>query len=267
MLNIGRYEQEMEAAILAEPPISDPHLAVLETLELPGDDGEPMENERERTQIDLFLDGLNQHWQDRADFYAAGNMFVYYSITQARRVLEEINTDALPRTAFRGPDIFVVLGVDGSYRRQKWIVWEEDGRYPDVIFELLSPTTRKRDLGQKKRLYEQTFHTQEYFCFDYLDPESGDALQGWRLDAQGLYQPIEPDTRGWLWSEVLDLWVGRWKGVFLRDATVWMRLYTPDGELVLTDGEASRQLADQEAQRAERLAAQLRALGIEPKHA
>lgn len=79
--------------------------------------------------------------------------------------------------------------------------------------------------------------------------------------------PIEPDTRGWLWSEVLDLWVGRWKGVFQCDATVWMRLHTLEGELVLTDGEASCQLADQEAQRAERMAAPLRALGIEPEHA
>ena len=260
MLNVWRYEEAVEAAILAEPPMPDPYLAELDALELPGDDGEPMKNERERMQISLFLNALDQHWHDRNDFYAAGNMFIYYSVPQAQRVLKEINTDTLPQTAFRGPDIFVVLGVDGSYRRQKWTVWNEDGRYPNVIFELLSPTTRKRDLGEKKRLYEQTFHTREYVCFDYLDPESDNALQGWRLDAQGHYQSIEPDARGWLWSEQLNLWVGRWEGTFLRDDTVWMRVYMPDGELVLTDGEASRQ-------RAERLEAQLRALGVEPEHA
>lgn len=283
-----RYEEAVETALLTEPEFPDPHLEVLEALELPGDDGEPMENERERMQIDLFLDALNQHWRDRDDFYAAGNMFVYYSVSQARRVIEEINSDSLPRIAFRGPDIFVALGVDGTYRRQKWTVWEEDGRYPTVIFELLSPTTRRRDLGEKKRLYEQTFHTQEYFCFDYLDPTGENALQGWRLDARGQYQAIEPNEHGWLWSAELEFWVGRWKGEFLRDHTVWMRLYTPEGELVLTDGEAARQFAeqaiqradqeaqradqeaqraDQEAQRASRLEARLRELGIDPEPA
>jgi hypothetical protein len=54
-----------------------PELAVL-TLDLPESDGEPLETERERMQINLLLDVLDQHWQDRQDFYAAGNMFLYY---------------------------------------------------------------------------------------------------------------------------------------------------------------------------------------------
>jgi hypothetical protein len=41
-----------------------PELAVL-ALDLPDSDGEPMENERERLQISLMLDTLNQHWKDR----------------------------------------------------------------------------------------------------------------------------------------------------------------------------------------------------------
>ena len=39
---------------------------------------------------------------------------------------------------FRGPDFFVVLDVDGEVDRKSWIVWEENGRYPDVIVELMS---------------------------------------------------------------------------------------------------------------------------------
>jgi hypothetical protein len=54
-----------------------PELAML-TLDLPDSDGESMENERERPQINLILDVLYEHWKDRQDFYAAGNMFLYY---------------------------------------------------------------------------------------------------------------------------------------------------------------------------------------------
>ena len=99
-----------------------------------------------------------------------------------------------------------------------------------------------------------------------------DGLSGWRLDARGRYKAIKANKQGWLWSEELKLWVGRWSGSVLRDDTVWMRFYTPEGELVLTLSEAEQQhaeqetqRADQEAQRAERLAALLRAAGIEPE--
>lgn len=241
-----------------------PDLKALESLELPGSDGEPMENERERLQITLAIDSLDQYWQDRTDVYMGGNMFIYFSFSQARAVLEELDTPGRPRRTFRGPDMFVVLDVDGSYRRQKWVVWEEDGRYPDVIFEFLSPKTRHIDLGSEKQLYERTFRTREYFCFDYLNSTGEESLVGWRLDAQDHYQTIAADSRDWLWSEELQLWVGHWSGSFGRDTTVWMRFYTPEGNLVLTRAEQEQQRADQAEQRAECLAAQLRAMGIEP---
>lgn len=276
------------------------NLNMLRGADLPGDDGEPMENEREDFQIHLGLDSLNQYWQDRDDFYTGGNMFVYYSISQAQAVLKELNPPERnrdivrrpgneyafkelehperPKRAFRGPDMFVVLNVDGSYRRQKWVVWEEKGRHPDVIFEFLSPSTRKTDLGLKKRIYERTFKTHEYYCFDYLNPTGEDSLFGWRLNRRGVYLPIAADSQGRLWSEKLELSIGRWSGCYNRDNTVWMRFYQPDGELVLTFAEAAQQHAEQETRlaeqetrraeqadkRAQRLAAQLRAMGVEP---
>ncbi len=254
-----------------------PELEVLASLDLPGSDGRPMDNERERLQMTLGLDSLGHYWRDRKDFYTGGNMFIYYSLAQAYAVLEEEQLEIpfllqqrVPKPdpskrAFRGPDMFVVLNVDNSYRRQKWVVWEEDGRYPNVIFEFLSPRTRHIDLGEKKRLYEQTFKTKEYFCFDYLKPTGARSLLGWRLDDHDCYQPIMPDARGWLWSEKLQLWVGRWTGEYLRDKTVWMRFYTLEGNLVLTAAEYEYQRAEQERQHAERLAEQLRAMGIEPE--
>jgi Uma2 family endonuclease len=43
------------------------------------------------------------------------------------------------------------------------VVWEEGGRYPEVIFEFLSPSTRQADRTVKKELYEQVFRTPEYY--------------------------------------------------------------------------------------------------------
>ncbi len=247
----GRYTSTTYAEWSQESAWPDLEaLEALMALELPGSDGEPMENERERLQINLALELLEHHWRDRDDFYAGDNMFVYYSLKQALTVVDEIKDPKRPRTAFRGPDLFVVLNVDGSYRRQKWVTWEEDGRYPNVIFEFLSPSTRKNDLTTKKKLYEQTFATTEYFCFDYLKPDGEKSLFGWRLATGGSYQPITPNEHGWLWSEKLQLWVGTWQGTYMRDETAWLRFYTKEGELVLYPAEAeaeARQVAEAEA--------------------
>jgi len=230
-------------------------LNTLMALELPGSDGEQLENERERLQINLGLESLDYHWRERNDFYTGGNMFVYYSLRQALTVVDEIKDRKRPRSAFRGPDMFVVLDVDGGYRRQKWVTWEENGRYPDVIFEFLSPSTRKSDLTTKKELYEQTFATREYFCFDYLEPEAdaSHSLLGWRLDSSGHYRPITPNEHGWLWSEKLQLWIGKWHGTYQRDETIWLRFYTEEGELVLyrAEAEAEAKVAAEEKAKAE----------------
>lgn len=208
-------------------------------LELPYEDGEPLESNWHRLQINLLADALDQHWHDRMDFFAGGNMFVYYSLTQAR------NRD------YKGPDFFVVKDVDRAPRRHSWIVWQEGGRYPDVIVELLSASTASEDLGPKKDLYEQVFKTFEYFC---VNPE-GFILQGWRLTGTH-YAPIPPDARGWLWSESLQLWLGMQTGRFQGAQDIWLRFFTPEGVLVPTAEETAlvtRARAEAERTRAETL--------------
>ena len=49
-------------------------------IDLPYDDGEPLESNWHRLQINLLGDALHQHWSERTDFFAGGNMFVYYSL-------------------------------------------------------------------------------------------------------------------------------------------------------------------------------------------
>jgi Uma2 family endonuclease len=191
-------------------------------IDLPYEDGEPLESNWHRLQINLLGDVLRQHWPERTDFFAGGNMFVYYSLEQAR------NRD------YKGPDFFVVLGVDGVRPRHSWIVWQEQGRYPDVIVELLSPTTISQDLGPKKDLYERVFKTSEYFC---VNPDDW-SLRGWHLENMH-YVALQPDPRGWLWADTLQLWLGIQEGRFQGTSTNWLRVFTPAGMVVPTAEEAA----------------------------
>jgi Uma2 family endonuclease len=220
------------------------------------EDGQPVEDPLHIVQMS-FLDHLIRRAraeQGRTDFYSGMNMFVYYSVEQAREVAHEVEND-LPERAFRGPDIFFVDGVDPRERRI-WVAWEEDGRLPDVIFELMSPSSRQRDRKFKKALYAQTFGTAEYYIYDWDRRK----LEGHRLAAGGLYEPMPLDARGRYWSEKLGAAVGLWHGLREDHEYTWVRLFHADGSLVLTEAEAERQKAEAERQRAEAEIARLRAL-------
>jgi Uma2 family endonuclease len=229
----------------------------LPTIELIYEDGEPLESNWHRIQINLLIDTVRQAMaqRGRSDFFAGGNMFVYFSFEQARVIATQP-----PRAYrhFRGPDFFFVGGVEGARSRNAWVVWDEGGRYPDIIIELLSPSTAQLDKTTKKQLYERTFRTPEYFCYDPI----GDELQGWRL-LGGTYQPVEPDAAGRLWSQELELWLGRWQGEQTGVEAVWLRFYDAGGQLVPTPAEAERQRAEAAEAEVARLRARLAELGGE----
>jgi Uma2 family endonuclease len=203
---------------------------------LPTEDGIPMETPLHRAEMNLLIDSTHYHWRERTDYYVGGNMFIYFSEAQIR------NQD------YRGPDFYIVKDVDGAKERQAWIVWEEDGRYPDLIIELLSESTAELDKTVKKHLYERTFRTLEYYCYDITRQE----LMGWRLGSTGRYETITPNPEGRLWSELLQLWLGTWAGDFQKTAAVWLRFFDQSGQVVPTLAEAEAARADREATRADR---------------
>jgi Uma2 family endonuclease len=217
----------------------------------PGDlysDEPPVETELHLRQIILLFKCLEWLWKDKTDFYAAGNLSIYYSPHQKKS------------EDFRGPDFFVVLGTDRKTRKS-WVVWDEDGQYPHVIVEIISPTTAKTDRGLKKEIYQNKFRTPDYFWFDPYTLE----FAGFHL-LDGKYQPLEVNQKGHLWSEQLGLYLGIHDGL--------LRYFTPAGELVPTPEESAEyeaqraehetEKAEREAQKAERLAAKLRELNIDP---
>jgi Uma2 family endonuclease len=271
---------------------------LLPATQLPLEDNEVLETNQHRIAMNALIRAIKHHWAGRTDFIVGGNMFVYFSPTQART------------HDYRGPDFFVALDVNGSYSRQAWIAWEENGKLPDVIIELLSDSTKAVDLGIKKTLYEQTFKTTDYFVFDPFDAQS---LRGWHLSATGRYEELEPNPQGRLWSAKLGLWVGVWEGLIEDEFRFWLRFYDAHGQLVPLieeaavqkvevavqekeaavqkaevaeqkaevakqereaavqkaevaeqQAEAAEQKAKEASQRAERLAEQLRRLGLDP---
>jgi Uma2 family endonuclease len=204
-------------------------------------DEPPLETTLHLQQMILLLNCLHWIWQDRDDYFAAGNLTVYYS--PRKRKSED----------FRGPDFFVALDTQ-PHPRKSWIIWEEDGKYPNVIVELLSASTAEVDRTVKKRLYAETFRTPEYFWFD---PE-GQEFAGFVL-LGGQYEPIEPTEQGWLWSKQLQLYLGVHNQM--------LRFFEADGKIVPTPAEAAiaaQQNAATSEQRATQLADKLRELGIDP---
>lgn len=209
----------------------------------PGDlysDEPPLETELHLRQIMLLLQCLEWVWHDRQNFYACGNLTIYYSPRQRKS------------EQFRGPDFFVVLGTERKPRKS-WVVWEEEGKYPNIIVEILSSKTAKTDRGFKKQIYQDIFRTPDYFWFD---PESLE-FQGFHL-LDGQYQPLQPNSQGWLWSQQLELYLG------IQDTK--LRLFTTEGQLIPTPVEAAlraKSELESEQQRTQRLAQKLQEMGID----
>lgn len=201
--------------------------------ELVDTDGELLETEWHTYELPLLRGLIRRAMaeQGRTDFYTGANMFVYYSVEQAREVAEE-EEKKLPKRTFRGPDVFWVGGVE-DHQRKVWIAWEEGGRLPDVVFEMLSPSTAHKDRTEKRDLYARVFRAAEYFLYE---PEMR-KLEGLRL-AGRFYQPIQPDENGRLWSEQLGALVGLWHGVVEGKQYDWVRLFRPDGTMVPTSEES-----------------------------
>ncbi|MCJ2541602.1 Uma2 family endonuclease [Thermostichus vulcanus] len=188
-----------------------------------------MEHSLHALQLLILVTCLHRLWQDRSDYFLAWNLTVYYSREQ------------LKTKDFRGPDLFLVKGVS-NHPRGSWVVWEEGGKYPDLIIELLSESTAEVDRTEKRELYQTIFRTPEYF---YFSPETLEFM-GLRLQEGLRYEEIPATEQGWRWSEVLGLYLG----IHNRQ----LRYFLPTGELALLPEEAERlerQRAEQERQRAE----------------
>jgi len=214
----------------------------------PTGDGEPVAETYDHLYALLIvLEVLRQFLVDR-QATVLGNQYLYYA-------------QGFPRLR-TAPDVMVIFDVAPG-GRDNYKIWEE-GQVPAVIFEMTSEGTRHQDEGFKKTLYEQ-LGVQEYWQFDPKGEWIPEQLRGYRLRGE-VYEPITDSQ-----SQPLQLRLAaNGKLIAFYRLDTGEKLLIPDELAAALQAQtASRQQAeeraDQERQRAERLATRLRELGEDPE--
>ncbi len=83
-------------------------------------------------QLLLLVSCLEWYWHDASNFFIGANLTIYFSRQE------------LKNREFRGSDFFLVKNTEKK-PRSSWVVWEEDGKYLNLIIELLSKDTANLD--------------------------------------------------------------------------------------------------------------------------
>src|SRR4051812_39620177 len=156
----------------AAPMATTPRSRAGRAVDYPTSDGKPMaETELHRKLMTDLIGTLEERYAADPTACVSGNLLMYY---------EEGN-----RRKHVSPDVFVALGI-GKRVRDYYLTWEE-GKGPDVVFELTSPSTRSEDVNQKMALYRDVLRVAEYFLFDPREEYLRPSMQGYRL-AGGAYE-------------------------------------------------------------------------------
>lgn len=214
--------------------MSSPVPAPVKTkIDYPTTDGQPMaETDWQAIPLMYAVTALRDYFRHRDDVYVSGNLLIYY---------EEGNT-----AASVAPDVFVVVGAP-NHTRPIYKLWEEP-KGPDFVLEITSRSTRAKDAGEKRDLYER-LGVEEYWRYDptgdYLNPP----LNGLHLRGSG-YVPMAPrelvDGTLAMYSRVL--------GLELRITGGELRFRDREREqnvLTLTESNEARRRAEQAWQQAE----------------
>ncbi len=209
------------------------HNGHIKPVKYPDSDGQPMADNTKQFRVIVTLhSGFAGLYKDNPNLFVAGDL-LWYPVEGDNRI----------RAA---PDVMLIFGRPkgdrGSYRQ-----WVEDNIAPQVVFEVLSPGNRLTEMAKKFVFYAR-YGVEEYYLYD---PDRGD-LSGWLRSGQGL-EVIE-EMQGWVSPRA---------GVRFELQDSELVIYRPDGQRFETYTELLER-TEQEHARAERLAAQLRALGVEP---
>ncbi|WNZ22493.1 Uma2 family endonuclease [Leptolyngbya sp. NK1-12] len=213
----------------------------------PESDGRPMsDNTKQFRWIVVIQQNLEWLFAAIADVFVAGDL-LWYPVEGDNKTCQ-------------APDVMVVFGRPkgdrGSYRQ-----WEEGNIAPQVVFEILSPSNTQTEMNKKLVFYNR-YGVEEYYLYD---PDKKD-LSGWCRKGEQL-DIIDP----------IDQWTSPRLGIRFDLSGEELQIYRPDGKRFLTYVEIAQQAEqaeqqleqteqqlEQERQRAERLAAHLRSLGIDP---
>jgi Uma2 family endonuclease len=196
----------------------------------PETDGKPMaESDFQRKPLMYCVEALEAHFENEPQVYVSGDLLIYYDKEDPDKSI--------------APDVFVVFDVP-KHARRTYKIWEE-GKAPDMVIEILSKSTWRRDMGKKKNLYAQ-LGVKEYFLYDPVGDCMEKPLAGFWLDEDGEYKPIGLDE---LPGGILGI-----DSHLLR-----LELRVKDDELLLYDTSTKQYLYSYGEQRQGRLMAEIRA--------
>lgn len=182
------------------------------------------------------------------------------------------------------PDVFVVFGIHDRDRNRSNFTVTEEGVFPRLIFEVVSPDYRKADRVTKVRHYARA-GVQEYVILDRRKQRKVvlEEVLGYTL-VEGQYEPLLPDEDGRIYLQTIGVSLGLEDGkVVMIDGQTGERLLTPleleqlleaerdraeqaqaQAEQAQAQAEQAQAQAEQERARADRLAELLRAQGLDP---
>jgi Uma2 family endonuclease len=231
------------------------------TEELPCSDDKPVDNEDQNFLPNVLLFLLSSIWAERFDWYFGADMAIYHTTGQNVRI---------PVV----PDGFLSLGVErqkGGKSRRSYAVWEENQIVPILTLEMVSHTPgheydEKMEIYAKLGVVYYLVYNPEFWQRDKHQP-----FEVYKLDVNGKYQLQIGEP---YWMPEVGLGIGRYRGILNgieRELLAWFdrndnRYLMPEESVQLERqiAQTERQRAQAEKQRADRLAAQLRDLGIDP---
>ncbi len=224
------------------------------------DDGEPVDNIFSERQMRLLTESLYTSWRDedgnRRTFAAFANVGLFYGLHEPPVV----------------PDVMVTLGVKpkqitSDKSTLSYFVWEYGGKAPDIVIEIVSNREGGEDTTKLERY--AAIGVAYYIIYDPALKLSRRALRAYEKHGATFVEYLDPIS-----LPGMGLGLGLWKGEYEGFQDVWLRWFDSGKHMLLTGGERADQARQSEAQareavraaeeRAERLAAKLLELGIEP---
>ena len=213
-----------------------PPQATLPTMyDLPSEEvGQPgMPDQFHEVQARLLSETFVPPGFEREEYFAAIDMNLYYD-PHLRRC--------------KRPDWFGVVGLPKENHpgmRLSYVVWQEQVT-PQIVVELLSPSTQNDDLGRGLRdvdgtpskwdVYEQWLRIPYYVTFN----RRNDRLRIFTLTDEGYKEAVLEEGRLWLPEAKLGL--GLWRGRYLGEERLWLRWYDHAGNWIPTPAERAEQL-------------------------
>lgn len=267
--------QPAEIPHFDENPWRIPPEALSKVEDLITEDDTPVDNVFSEKQQRLLTVSLHYSWRPGQSFVAMANVGLFYAIHQPPLV----------------PDMLLSLGVSlpeelWQKHHRSYFTWEY-GKSPEVVVEVVS-NREGGELDRKREIYAQ-IGIRYYVVYDPQGFLSKTPLRLFKLADRDYIETVER------WLPEIGLGLTLWTGPYEDRHDTWLRWCDQDkqplptgeedsvqakqqveiekkradsaeqlAETAKQEAESAKQEADAAKQRTEQLAAQLRALGIDP---